>query len=64
MIEKVWYEFSPFVYFVVSVFVMFYSNQLAAFFAFFLLLSSLFIGVIRLQSRTKPVANPKHGKIR
>jgi hypothetical protein len=60
--EKAWYELSPIVYLIVSGFVMFSANNLAAFFALLLFLASLLIGVMRLQSRSKPVVSNKRGR--
>ncbi|CAG7856083.1 hypothetical protein MCAMS1_00443 [biofilm metagenome] len=62
MFEKAWYELSPMVYSVISCIIMFNTNHLAFFFAFLLFLTSLLIGVMRLQSRINPKTKIKKVK--
>lgn len=64
MLEKVWYELSPITYSIVSCLAMFNTNILGIVFASLLLIVSVLIGVMRVQSRTtpKPVTKTRKSK--
>jgi Na+-transporting methylmalonyl-CoA/oxaloacetate decarboxylase gamma subunit len=62
MLEKVWYELSPITYSIVSCLAMFYTNILGIVFASLLLIASVLIGVMRIQSRFTHKAVPKARK--
>ncbi|NOS74500.1 MAG: hypothetical protein HOP36_08185 [Methyloglobulus sp.] len=62
MLEKVWYELSPITYSIVSCLAMFYTNILGIVFASLLLIVSVLIGVMRIQSRTTPKSVTKTRK--
>lgn len=59
MLEKVWYELSPIIFVVASCFVVVYSNFWGVFFALILLSVSVLIGVMRIQSRSRPKVRVK-----
>jgi TRAP-type uncharacterized transport system fused permease subunit len=52
MLQKAWYEMSPIIYLIVSIYFLFGENKLAAFCGFVLLIVTLLVVVMRFQYRS------------